>query len=198
VSYRVLHIESDSRISLSRRQLCLKKISSKNDDDELSLPIEDIGCIVVSSSRYTITAKALNYISESGAALIFCDDKYLPSTTLLPLSGHYKILEIVNTQLNLKVPFKKNLWSSVVKSKIRNQDHVLLKSIGESKISHLVRKILSGDATNIEAQAARIYWQHLFLDKSFKRSNENILNGALNFGYAIIRSCLARSLTSCG
>ncbi len=59
------------------------------------------------------------------------------------------------------------------------------------------KHVTSGDEKNVEAQAAREYWQNLF-GSDFRRHATDVINGALNYGYAIVRASIARSVVSFG
>jgi len=108
-------------------------------------------------------------------------------------------VQIQNIQLNLSLPFKKKAWQKIVTQKVLNQAICLeLLNIGNPKqIKLLAKDIDSGDSKNIESIAANQYFDMIF-GNDFKRRDANTINMALNYGYAIIRSIVARSLCMYG
>ena len=125
--------------------------------------------------------------------------KHLPNGILIPFNNHSRLLKMVNIQLNATKPFKNRLWQQIVQTKVINQGKVL-EYIGNERckeLFYLSALVVSGDKDNIESTAANIYFKELF-SKKFTRRHENPINGALNYGYSIIRGAVARSLTMYG
>ena len=65
------------------------------------------------------------------------------------------------------------------------------------KLIRLSSATQDGDPNNREAVAARIYFEALG-GPDFSRRSEMLINGALNYGFAILRSCIARELLQFG
>src|SRR5690606_173514 len=130
-----------------------------------SVPIEDIGLILLEHNRITITHRLISRLLENKTAIITCDDKHLPSVLVLPIVGHTLQSQRFQQQITMSVPLKKQLWQQTVQAKIINQANLLKEWELESrKLEYWSRKVKSGDTDNLEAQAARYYWNELFSD----------------------------------
>lgn len=164
-----------------------------------TLPIEDLGVVVVDDRQATLTQSLLNALAQSGAALVVTGSDHLPSGYFLPFEGHSALTERHRAQASLGEPAKKRLWQTLVAAKIRRQGEVLLHFTGRSAgLVPMSRRVRSGDPDNLEAQAARLYWQALF-GRDFRRDrDQGGLNSALNYGYALIRAATARAIVSSG
>jgi CRISPR-associated protein Cas1 len=119
----------------------------------------------------------------------------------LPLEGNSIQSERFRTQIEASNPLKKQLWQQTVQYKIRNQAAVLKKTGKESgPLQSLSKNTKSGDLTNCEGSAAVYYWKHLFSPSInfYRRPDGDPPNNLLNYGYAILRAVVARSLVASG
>jgi CRISPR-associated protein Cas1 len=164
-----------------------------------TLPIEDLGVVVVDDRQATLTQSLLNAISQSGAVLVVTGDNHLPSGQFLPLDGHHALTERHRAQARLGEATRKRLWQALVAAKIRRQGEVLLHFSGRSSgLIPMSDRVKSGDPDNLEAQAARLYWPALF-GRPFRRDRDQAgVNAALNYGYALVRAATARAIVGSG
>lgn len=196
---RSILIENKASVSTKNFQLIIK-----TEVRESSIPIEDIGFLVLDHPEIYLSIPAMNLIVENNAALIICGKNHLPNGMFLNLNSHYIQQEIFRNQIEASVPLKKQLWQQTIIEKITNQG-CLLQNITKQKNSFefLASKVLSGDTTNMEGVAASQYW------KVFFETNENVSkfkrerfgeypNNFLNYGYAILRGATARALSGSG
>lgn len=176
-------------------------------DDELperSVPIEDIGVIILEHPQITISNRLLDLLTQKNVVLVTCDQQHLPTAIMLPMHGHTAYNERLRHQLEASLPLKKNLWQQTVERKIKNQLAVLLEGEGtplrvSNKMLKLSNTVLSGDTQNNEGQAAAIYWENIFNIPEFTRGRkENAPNNLLNYGYAILRAVCARAIIGSG
>jgi CRISP-associated protein Cas1 len=170
-------------------------------DRTTSIPVEDIGVVILDHSQLTITHHLIHRLLENNCALITCDDKHMPSGLMLNLNGNTLQQERFDAQINASVPLKKQLWAQTIEVKIQNQAAILkARGIKHDNMMHWVQSVKSGDSENHEARAAAYYWQNLFPeDVSFTRDPDGQSpNNILNYGYAILRAITARSLTGSG
>ena len=169
---------------------------------ERTIPIEDIGVVVLDNRHITVTSGVLEALLENNAAVITCDQHSMPVGLLLPLCGNTTQNERFRDQLEASVPLKKQLWQQTVKQKIQNQAYVLAQVTGreEKGMNVWADNVRSGDPDNIEARAAAYYWRYLFPDiPTFVRGREGEPpNNLLNYGYAILRAVIARALVGSG
>jgi CRISPR-associated protein Cas1 len=166
-----------------------------------SIPCEDIGFVVVDHESTTYTHAALARLVEYGAVVVFCDRKHLPAGLLLPLATHPETVWRLQEQLALRKPLRKRLWRQIVVAKVRAQAANLdADAPARRRLQALAREVKSGDPTNVEAQAARLYWAAWLGDGTpFSRDMDGEgLNAMLNYGYAVVRAAVARALVSAG
>lgn len=164
-----------------------------------SVPIEDIGFVVIENQQISLTIPLLNALIDNNVAVVFCNEKHLPASMLLNLDGHTIQTELFGHQLSASVPLKKQLWKQTVEAKIHNQA-TLLQKLGKAhgEMFALAKQVTSGDSTKREGVAARFYWSSLF-GKGFVRDRYgNPPNMLLNYGYAILRAAVARALSGSG
>lgn len=181
-------------ISTANKQLVIT-----SDNRNKTIPIEDIGYVVIDHNETYISIPALNQLINNNCAVIFCDNKHLPNGMLLNLNSHHIQQEIFKYQIEASTPLKKQLWQQTVIEKVKNQG-VLLEQITQTKnkFEYLASKVLSGDTSNMEAVAANFYWK-AFFEIDFKRERfGDYPNNLLNYGYAILRASTARALSGSG
>lgn len=166
------------------------------------IPIEDIGVVVLDNKQITITQGALGALLDNNVAVISCDDHRMPAGLMLPLNGNTTQSERFGHQIEASLPLKKQLWQQTVQAKILNQSTVLLRQRGMKcgNLEAWAKQVKSGDADNLEGRAAAFYWQNLFGNiRGFHRDREGVPpNNLLNYGYAILRAVVARSLVGSG
>ncbi len=167
-----------------------------------TIPIEDIGVVLLDNRQITITQGVLEALLENNCAVISCDASHMPVGLMLPLEGHTLQSERFRYQLNASLPLKKQLWQQTVQAKITNQATALYRlrgcEVGNMRL--WAREVRSGDPDNYEARAAAYYWSCIFpgID-GFVRAREAMPpNNLLNYGYAILRAVIARSLVGSG
>lgn len=169
---------------------------------ERTIPIEDIGVVILDNRRITITSGAMEALLENNCAVITCNQKSMPVGLLLPLCGNTTQNERFRSQLEASLPLRKQLWQQTIKQKILNQEHVLrINTDQETKCMRVwSNDVRSGDSDNLEARAAAYYWRNVFTTyPNFVRDREGTPpNNLLNYGYAILRAIIARALVGSG
>lgn len=188
MGYINIYVSKDARISVKNNQLTLEHFTSKSE-----FPLEDVNCVIIENLQSNISVYTLNALAEYKILTFICDKNHTPSAILLPFCSHYQTLQVYNFQTALKKPIKKQLWKTIVVNKICNQNEVL-NICGENEpLKQFYEGVQSGDTTNEEAKASLIYFKLLF-GKEFTRRSNNFINAALDYGYSIIRSFIARSI----
>lgn len=166
------------------------------------IPIEDIGVVVLDNKQITITQGALGALLDNNVAVVTCDEHRMPSGLMLPLEGNTLQSERFGHQIEASLPLKKQLWQQTIQAKILNQSSVLYRQRGLDcgNMEAWAKRVKSGDTDNLEGRAAAFYWQNLFGEvKGFRRDREGVPpNNLLNYGYAILRAVVARSLVGSG
>ncbi|MGM9746526.1 MAG: type II CRISPR-associated endonuclease Cas1 [Paludibacteraceae bacterium] len=207
---RTLCFSNPAYLSLKNAQLVIKLPEvEKADVAELikaeavrTIPIEDIGVVVLDNRQITITQGLAEALLENNCAIITCDSAHLPVGLMLPLCGNTTQSERFRAQIDASLPLKKQLWQQTVQCKIRNQAAVLQNTRNAIVKNMLVwaGDVKSGDSDNLEGRAAAYYWRNLFPDiLGFTRDREGVPpNNLLNYGYAILRAVVARALVGSG
>lgn len=194
---RTITISSPVHLSLENRQLVM---TNKETEERQTLPLAEVGLLILEHPRVTTTLRMLQYCMEVGCVVVVCDQWHIPSGYLYPLEGHSTQGERTREQVAASIPTKKSIWKQLVKSKILNQAAVL-KSRGieeYQRLLNLADDVRSGDPDNREGIAARIYWSAL-LGEDFIRGRDGAPPNALfNYAYAILRASVTRSIIASG
>lgn len=194
---RTLYFGNPAYLSKKDNQLVIEP--PKEGGEKRTIPIEDIGVLILDQQQITITQGLLYELIENNVAVISCDGTHHPIGLMMSLSSNTLQSAKFKSQLEATQPLKKQLWAQTVKAKVVNQGQ-FLDSMNKNaeQLRNLATKIQSGDSTNIEGRAAAIYWRELF-GKDFTRERYGEPpNNLLNYGYAILRAMVARGLVSSG
>lgn len=201
---RTLYFGNPAYLSRRNNQLVINLPNARGMDEQSGIntvPIEDIGIVILDHQQITITNALVSSLVENNVAMIHCDETHHPSGLMMPLSVNSVQTEKFRAQIDASLPLKKQLWQQTVSAKIRNQA-MILNSLGKDteNMMHWEKSVRSGDPDNYEARAAAYYWQSLFHPQlNFRRSREgDPPNNLLNYGYAILRAMVARSLVGSG
>ena len=196
---RTLYFGQAAYLSLRDGQLLVRL---PDEERSRSIPIEDIGVLILDHQQISITHGLMNALEAHKCALITCSASHMPSGLFLPLDAHSLQSERFQTQIEATLPLKKQLWQQTVRMKIQNQARVLEEVYAQPQTNMLawVKQVRSGDPDNLEARAAAYYWANLFpsLPKFTREREESAPNALLNYGYALLRAVVARSLVSVG
>ena len=184
-----------TRLSVAHRQLVVQR----PDLPKATLPIEDLGVVIVDDARATYTQSVFLSLLEAGATVLVTGRDHLPAGMMLPFDAHHVQTERHRAQVETSAPVRKRVWQSIVRAKIIQQATVLSHFTGShGGLAPMARRVRSGDPDNIEAQAAQRYWPRLF-GKEFRRDREaEGVNALLNYGYAVVRAAVARSVVATG
>jgi len=182
-------------LSIKHKQMLLKR-----KDEVHSIPVEDLGLLVLSHPAISYTHQLIYELLEQNVAVLFCNRQHMPEGLLLPFEDNQLHQARLQIQAEATKPLKKRLWQQVVRTKIKAQALVLEGKHGDHfGLRLLIKKVHSGDPKNVEARAARKYWKALFQNDEFRRNTDGKdINALLNYGYAVIRAAVARSITAAG
>lgn len=196
---RTLHFGNPVHLSTTHQQLVIK---FPDERAEVKIPIEDIGVIIIEHYQITLSHTLLSRLLGNNVALITCDSHHLPQGMLLNLNGHHTQQEHFSQQIAATTALKDRIWKQTIRIKINNQASVLEQNgLEVANMRRWANKVQNGDPDNFEARAAAFYWKSLFVDhlQTFKRGRfEGEPNNLLNYGYAILRAVVARSLVGSG
>jgi CRISPR-associated protein Cas1 len=203
---RTLYFGNPAYLKTKNEQLVITLPALKSGLSEevrsTSIPIEDIGIVILDHQQITVSQALIAKLLANNVAFITCDNSHHPTGMLLNLNGNTIQAERFATQIEVSLPLKKQLWAQTVEQKIINQSLVLKqqKQGDHGVLFNFAKQVRSGDPENFEGRAAAYYWKHIFGEVSgFLRSREgDSPNHLLNYGYAIIRACVARALVGSG
>lgn len=195
---RTLYFGNPAYLKTSKEQLFAELTES---GEVRQVPIEDIGLMILDHSQITITQALMAKLMANNVALVTCDHTHHPVGMLLNLDGNTLQSQKFKVQIEASAPLKKQLWQQTVTAKILNQSKLLCLQREDYKyLTELARDVKSGDSENAEAKAASYYWKRIFPESfNFRRDREGAPpNNLLNYGYAILRAIIARSLVGSG
>ena len=194
---RTLVFSNPMTLSLKNSQLVL---AYKDDpDNKVTIPIEDIGVVIIEHQQVSITIPLMNALVEGNVQVVMCNNRGMPSAMLQSFEGNNLQGENLRNQMGAGEVLKKQLWKQIVEAKIRNQA-ALLNKVGQEgdRLKQYYQNVKSGDADNREGIAARIYFSELFGESFLRDRTVPGINALLNYGYAILRAATARALVSSG
>lgn len=201
---KTIAFSSKVQLSYKLQQLVIKRENPVTGIAEtVTRPIEDIGIIVIESEQVTLSSYLISRLLENNVGIIFCDAKHMPANMILPLQANTLQSEKSIAQIQASAPLKKQLWQQTISAKILNQGAVLNKVMGLN-VGNMIKWsacVRSGDPENLEGRAAAYYWRNMFSDsEKFRRDKDgdDNINVFLNYGYAILRAIIARSLVGSG
>lgn len=195
---RTLYFGNPTYLSTKLEQLVVKLLEQ---DEEKTIPIEDIGVVVLDNQQISITQTVISKLIANNVALVTCNETHHPTGLLLNLDGNTLQSQKFKAQIEASKPLQKQLWQQTIVSKIENQAALLAhQKVETGNMQRWAEEVKSGDSTNREARAAVYYWRKLFYQfPDFVRDRYGEApNHLLNYGYAILRAIVARSLVASG
>ena len=194
MSFRTVVISRQSKISYKNRFLVVKQ-----EAEEKYVHLSEIDTVIIDSISVSISAYLLKELIDNKINVVFCDEKHNPYGELKSLNGRHNTSKKILKQIEWNVISKENIWMEIVKNKILNQTLLLQKiNSGSYKLlSGYIKEVKIGDKTNREGHAAKIYFKELF-GKEFVRHNDDVINSALNYGYAILLSTINKEIINNG
>ncbi len=193
----VLYIANPCYLSIKDANI----IVSTEKDGATRVPIDDVSVVVLENNYSSMSSAFMSHLAEKNIVLFTCDSSFMPNGIFLPFHQHSRYTEVSNKQLEWSEPFKKSVWKKIVTNKVENQIKLLeYFEFNTFEMRPYVSKIKSGDTSNIEAIVASYYWSIIFSNTLhyYTRNMDDIRNSALNYGYAIVRSAVARGLVASG
>ena len=194
MSFINVFVSSPCRIGIKNSHLLVE-----TDDGQNMYPIRDIDAVLIEDRRSTLSAYALSELTAHGVAVYVCDEKHMPTCLALPINRYCRPRSMLDMQLAISKPLKKQLWQSIVKCKIEGQARTLRMTgtEGAEELENMAKSVASDDSNNVEATAAAFYFKQL-LNGQGRRNNDVFYNTGINYGYSIVRGLIARSLAVYG
>lgn len=205
---RTISFSNPAYLSLQHNQLVFNIPNAQGLDNlsqQNTIPIEDIGILILDNKQITITHGLIAKLLENNVSIVTCNETHHPTGLMLNLDGHTLQSARCKSQIEASEPLKKQLWQQTIKSKIANQAaHLKSRGVETGNMMRWEDEVKSGDTENHEARAAAYYWKNIFTNidpqfVDFVREREGSYpNNLLNYGYAILRAVVARSIVGAG
>ena len=194
MAFRNVFLQNDVHLKIKNEQLVVEETN-----DKITIPLEDLNSVCIESLRTVISTYTLKKFIEHDIIVYICDEKHLPTGVLIGTNNYSRQLKNIKMQIEMSKPLMKRIWQDIIKIKVLNQARCLKElNIKEyQKLEDMVIGITSGDKNNVEAKAASLYFKLIF-GNEFNRDLDCVQNAALNYGYAIIRGMIARTLVMYG
>ncbi len=195
MTWRIVDVSSNSKLDLKLNYMVVR-----SGEGVRKVFIPEIAVVVIESTAISMTAALLCELTRREVKIIFCDEKRNPYGELSPYFGTVDCVEKIRTQISWDDELIELVWSDIIKHKILNQGRLLAKNghpCESSMLNSYAREILPGDSTNREGHASKVYFNAIF-GNGFSRRDDNPINSALNYGYAILLSTVNRSIVAFG
>lgn len=191
MGYRNIMISTGTELTIKDSQLKIGETAS--------IPLEDINSILIESQAVKLSSYLIHKAMDCGIVIYCCNEQHIPNAVVLPLQHHHRHFKMLKLQIDAGKPLQKRLWQQIIVRKIHNQAKCLeyMNNPKWKELDYMTREVKSGDSTHVEGHAAAFYFKQLF-GEGFSRGEEHIINSALNYGYAIIRGMIARTIICYG
>ena len=193
MSWRIIVISKRAKLDLQLGKMVVRS------DEITKIVLSEISTIIIESTAVSITASLISELAKRKIKVIFCDEKRNPSCELVNYYGSHDTSNKIRKQIAWKQQTKEAIWTEIVTDKIRKQKD-LLELLGRKESALLdtyLKEITWNDGTNREGHAAKVYFNSLFgLD--FTRTEDCLINAALNYGYSVLMSAFAREIVASG
>lgn len=194
---RTIYIGNPAYLKLKDEQMYI--LCPETKEAKGKVPVEDLGLLMLDHFQITISHQLIQKMMGNNVVVVSCDAHHLPHGIMLPLYGHSQHSDRVKDQLEASEPLKKQLWKQTIECKIENQKEVL-KRLGNyyEPMINYQSNVKSGDITNMEGIAAQHYWKYLISLDFLRQRFGDSPNQFFNFGYAVLRSIVARAIVETG
>ena len=198
MGWRIVEVKTDENVKLYLNNLMVKRITEK-----ILININEIDTLIFHNSRTNLSIRLINALSKNNVNVIIMDSMHEPNSYIVPINGHHNSLKILHKQLSWTNQYKGLLWKNIIENKINNQNKLLkkLNIKNYEKLISLQDSVKKFDISNREGHASKIYWHSLFginFLRDQKCINNSKINSMLNYGYAIIRSLVIKSIIKKG
>ncbi|MEW4354379.1 type II CRISPR-associated endonuclease Cas1 [Streptococcus pneumoniae] len=195
MGWRTVVVNTHSKLSYKNNHLIFKDASRT----EL-IHLSEIDILLLETTDILLSTMLMKRLVDENILVIFCDDKRLPKSMLMPYYARHDSSLQLAKQVAWLEEVKASVWTEIISQKILNQSYVL----GEygfyeksESLMRLHRELEVFDPTNREGHAARIYFNRLF-GNGFSRDEDNDINAALDYGYTLLLSLFAREVVVTG
>lgn len=193
MTWRIVFITRRAKLDLKLDAMVVRT------DETRKIHLGEIAMLIIENTAVSLTAALLAELTKRKIKIIFCDEKSNPCCETIPYYGSHDTSAKVKEQIGWNKETKTMVWTEIVAEKIRKQRD-LLRVIGREEFKMLdeyIKQIEPGDATNREGHSAKVYFNAIF-GKDFTRTDDSLINAALNYGYSILLSACNREIVANG
>lgn len=193
MSWRIVVISKRAKLDYQLGYMVVRN------EEVTKIHLGEISTVLIESTAVSITTSLLAELTKKKIKVIFCDEKRNPSSELIGYCGSHDTSNKVRKQIQWNCSIKDAVWTEIVTEKIRKQKE-LLEYLGKEEsgvLQSYLNEICWKDETNREGHAAKVYFNALF-GLSFTRTEDSLVNAALNYGYSIILSAFTREIVAGG
>ncbi len=193
MSFRTIFITQKSRCSYKNGYMVVCQ------GETTMVHLSEISLVLVENTTSFFSTYLLAELAKAKIPLVVCDEKHNPIGEYLPLYGSHNSSKKIKEQIEWSDSLCASLWRRIVRSKIRNQAHLLQDNGLASAIMlyDYADCVEDADRTNREGHAAKVYFNSMF-GKGFSRDQDNSVNAILDYGYSILLSYTSREVVSRG
>ena len=157
-------------------------------EDTKRILLDDIHTLIIENPAVSLTGCLIEALMQKKI-----------KSELIPYYGCHDCSSKIKLQMSWSEELKGEIWTRIVKEKIRKQAEFLadLQKEEETLLRGYIEELEYRDVTNREGHAAKVYFNALF-GKEFTRNDDNPVNAALNYGYSLILSTINREVVANG
>ncbi len=120
MSWRTVVITQRAKLDLQMGYLVIRM------DKITKIHLSEINTVLIDSPAVSLTTSLLAELSRKKIKVIFCDEKRLPSSQLIPFYGSHDTSLKYKKQIQWTDEMKKFIWSEIVAEKIKQQAEFLI------------------------------------------------------------------------
>ena len=194
MSWRTVIISSRCKLDLKMGYLVVRG------EDVKRIYLDEIGLLLIENPAVALTGCLLSALTEKKIKVLFCDNRHMPQSELIPVQGSYDSARKIKAQIAWDETLKGVVWGEIIRQKIFHQA-LFLSQLGFDREEQMLKGYLSQlefqDATNREGHAAKVYFNAVF-GMEFTRSGDSAASSALDYGYTVLLSAFNREISACG
>lgn len=195
MGFRTVVITSHAKLDYSLNYLVFKTT-----DTTKRILLDEIDTLIVETTTVALTTRLIAELIKHKINTIFCDERHNPSSQLLPLNASYNPFKKISDQVAWSKSKCDEVWKEITKQKIINQANTLSlinKNEAYNQLIGFANQVETGDITNREGHAAKVYFNNVF-GNDFTRNDSSEINAYLNYGYTVLLSLINRTIVSFG
>ena len=87
--WRTVIINNAERVNLKEGWLIVQT------DKDVRIPVNELYSVVVDNPNTMLSVSAINALTQAGVHILYCGEKHLPVSIVLPYNTHYRPLNVI-------------------------------------------------------------------------------------------------------